>query len=94
MSEMSVELFPIFALLSVCVALVALATVILAQALSKDETPVRLRVRVQKVRRPFPPQTDDTFPAHTGFATRIAPRGPPVSNKPPLPDDDPARLQA
>ncbi len=94
MSEMSVDLTIFLPLLSACAALVACATLLFTFAQKVDGQPVRIRARVRSVSRPFPPQTDDTLPAHTGFATRIAPRGPPVSNKPPLPDDDPPRLQA
>jgi hypothetical protein len=94
MSEMSVDLAIFIPLFSACAALVALATMLYVSARKMDAKPVRIRVRVRQVSRPFPPQTDDTFPAQTGFASRIAPRGPPVSSKPPLPDDDPARLQA
>ena len=94
MSEMSVDLTYFLPLFSAFAALVALATMLFTLARKMDEKPVRIRARVRSVSRPVPPQTDDTLPAHTGFATRIAPRGPPVSSKPPLPDDNPARLQA
>lgn len=73
--------------------LLAMLCLLTALMWANQQKPARLRVRVRRERTVFPPQSDDTHPAHAGFDKRVSTRGPPVPT-PPLQTDQPRHLQA
>lgn len=96
MSEMSVDPFTIFFPLG----LLALLGLILfltrwVERLRKIGSPVRVRVISERIHRPFPPTSDDSFPGLLETVTPVYSRDPPVLPTPPRldpPVPDPQRI--
>lgn len=90
MSEMSVDPFTILFPLGLILFGMILFLIERFERLRKVGSPVRVRVRVERIHRPFPPTSDDSFPGLPETVTPVYSRDPPVLSPPrldpPIPD--------
>lgn len=89
MSEMSVDPFTIFLPLGLTLFVAILLLTGWVERLRKIGQPVRVCVRVERIHRPFPPASDDTFPGLLETVTPVYSRDPPVLPPPPRLDPPP-----